>query len=48
MKLTSLREAKMENKTSEIEYDKVDPELILLKLKEVLEFIKKLKQEGKI
>jgi len=37
-----------ENKTSEFGYDKVDPELILIKLKEVLEFIKKLKKEGKI
>jgi hypothetical protein len=39
--------AKMEN-NPQIEYDKVDPELILIKLKEVLEFVKKLKQEGKI
>jgi hypothetical protein len=38
----------MEDKSPEIDYDKVDPELILIKLKEVLEFIRKLKREGKI
>lgn len=31
--------------TSEIEYDKVDPELILIKLKEILALIQKKKQE---
>jgi len=29
----------------EIEYDKIDPELILIKLKEILAFIQKKKQE---
>jgi hypothetical protein len=38
----------MENKTFEIEYDKVDPEEIIIKLREVLAFIQKKKQEGKI
>jgi hypothetical protein len=30
---------------SAIEYDKIDPELILIKLKEILAFIQKKKQE---
>ena len=33
---------------SVIEYDKVDPEEIIIKLKEVLAFIQKKKLEGKI
>jgi len=36
----------MESKKSlEIEYDKVDPELILIKLREILAFIQRKKQE---
>jgi hypothetical protein len=46
--INSTKGAKMEDKSPEIDYDKVDPELILIKLKEVLEFIRKLKREGKI
>jgi hypothetical protein len=34
--------------SSKIEYDKIDPEEILIKLKEVLAFIQKKKQEGKL
>ena len=30
------------------EYDKIDPEEIIIKLKEVLAFIQKKKQEGKL
>ena len=33
---------------SVIEYDKVDPEEIILKLKEILAFIQAKKREGKI
>lgn len=33
------------NNTPAIEYDKVDPELILIKLKEILAIIQKKKQE---
>lgn len=33
---------------SMLEYDQVDPELIIIKLKEILTFIQKKKQEGKL
>ena len=36
------------NNSPEIEYDKVDPEEIIIKLREVLAFIQKKKQEGKL
>ena len=36
------------NNPPEVEYDKVDPEEIIIKLREVLAFIQKKKQEGKI
>jgi len=32
-------------KPAEIEYDKIDPELILIKLREILAFIQRKKQE---
>ena len=35
-------------KSSELEYEQIDPEEIIIKLKEVLAFIQKKKQEGKI
>ena len=34
--------------SSEMVYDQVDPEEIIIKLKEVLAFIQKKKQEGKL
>jgi hypothetical protein len=46
--INSIKGVEMENESTEIEYDKVDPEFILIKLKEVLDFIRKLKKEGKI
>ena len=38
----------MEEQTQEIRYDKIDPEEIVIKLKEVLTFIQSKKKEGKI
>ena len=34
--------------SAKLDYDKIDPEEIIIKLKEVLAFIQKKKQEGKI
>ena len=31
-----------------IEYDKIDPEEILIKLKEIIAYLQKIKQEGKL
>ena len=36
------------SESPKIDYDKIDPEEILIKLKEILAFIQKKKQEGKI
>jgi hypothetical protein len=43
-------ELKMENNPQQIntDYEKVNPEEILIKLKEILAFIQKMKLEGKI
>jgi len=50
MKLLNSMEIRMQtsNNSPEIEYDKVDPEEIIIKLREVLAFIQKKKQEGKL
>lgn len=42
------RECKNMEEPKEIRYDKVDPEEIIIKLKEVLAFIQNKKKEGKI
>ena len=48
MKQINLMGLKMENKLLNSEYDKVDPELIIIKLKEILAYLIKKKQEGKL
>ena len=36
------------NDSSKIEYDPIDPEEVIIKLKEILVYLQKIKQEGKI
>lgn len=47
MKLISLRRKRMESEPPQL-YDKVDPEKIIQRLKELLIYLQKMKQEGRI
>jgi hypothetical protein len=48
MKLINLRRVRMENNSPLNTYDKVDPDEIIKKLKELLYYLQKMEQDGKL